>query len=86
MLCHHPSPQLCHTPPADTHAIADLDAGKLPEWTSKPVPPIAIAYWRLGEKATMRDLLLAIRADEAIHRDVNHTLAVLPEGVTNPFV
>jgi hypothetical protein len=34
----------------------------------------------------MRDVILAIRADEAGHRDVNHTLAGLERDQTNPFV
>ncbi len=33
----------------------------------------------------MRDLLLAVRADEACHSHVNHTLASLEEGARNPF-
>jgi len=33
----------------------------------------------------MEDLLLAIRADEAGHRHVNHTLASLESRDKNPF-
>jgi len=47
-----------------THCIDDIDAGKLPEWVGKAAPQIAVDYWRLGEGATMRDLFLAVRADE----------------------
>jgi len=68
-----------------THAIADLDAGKLPEWSDMPAPDIAVNYWRLGEGATMRDLLLAVRADEACHAHVNHTFSKLKEDSPNPF-
>lgn len=60
-----------------TTAIADLDAGKLPEWESMKAPKIAIDYWKLDKDAMWRDVLLAIRADEAIHRDVNHELAAM---------
>ncbi len=49
------------------------------------VPDIAIDYWKLGEKATMRDLLLSVRADEACHSHVNHTFAELGEDEKNPF-
>lgn len=35
-------------------------------------PKIAIDYWGLSEDATLRDVVLVIRADEAEHRDVNH--------------
>ena len=33
----------------------------------------------------MRDVILAIRADEAYHRVVNHTLSSLPLCAPNPF-
>jgi hypothetical protein len=33
----------------------------------------------------MRDVLLAIRADEAIHRDVNHAFADIGTSAANPF-
>ena len=40
-------------------------------------------YWKLPEAATLRDVVLVVRADEAHHRDVNHgfanTLSGLPE-------
>ena len=36
--------------------------------------------------ATMRDLILAIRMDEANHRDVNHTFAGLRRNDTNPMI
>jgi hypothetical protein len=73
-----------------TLAIADLEAGKLPLWTHKDfkVPDIAVDYWKMPEdKRTMRDLLLYIRADEAKHREVNHTLGNLDQNEDpNPFV
>ena len=69
-----------------TNAIKELEEGKLPEWSNAPAPPIAIAYWRLKPDATVLDLLLAVRADEAIHRDVNHVLAETDkEEGDNPF-
>ncbi|KAI9654632.1 MAG: Alternative oxidase, mitochondrial precursor [Bathelium mastoideum] len=55
--------------------LADLDAGKLPKWEKVAAPDIAVKYWNMPEgRRTMRDLLLYIRADEAKHREVNHTL------------
>ena len=48
-------------------------------------PPLSVTYWRLREGATMRDLLLAVRADEACHSHVNHTLSSLADGAKNPF-
>lgn len=47
---------------------------------------IAIAYWKLSPDATMRDVLLAVRADESNHRDVNHTFAGLQPNEVSPFV
>ncbi|PNH12106.1 Alternative oxidase, mitochondrial [Tetrabaena socialis] len=67
-----------------THALADIDAGLL--WKDKAAPPIAIQYWGLNKDATMRDVILAVRADEACHAHVNHTLSKLKPSEVNPFV
>ncbi|GAA6064106.1 hypothetical protein JCM10212_003669 [Sporobolomyces blumeae] len=69
-----------------THAIEALDRGEIPEWSDgkKAVPTVAKDYWRLSDNATMRDLLLAVRADEAGHRFVNHTLSNLEKDDFNP--
>ncbi|MEE4175268.1 MAG: alternative oxidase, partial [Xanthomonadales bacterium] len=55
-----------------TSYLAEIDAGKVP---NVPAPQIAIDYWRLGDNARLRDVVLAVRADEAGHRDRNHELA-----------
>lgn len=68
-----------------THAIDDLENGKIPEWKNMEAPFIAKKYWRLGEKADMRDLLLAIRADEACHNHVNAVFAEMSANDPNPF-
>jgi len=67
-------------------AIRALDQGLLPSWVNKPCPEIGIKYWRLKDDATMRDLLLHVRADEAQHRDVNHAFASLIADDPNPFI
>ena len=41
-----------------------------------PAPAIAIDYWRLPKDATLKDVIIVIRADEAHHRDVNHFASV----------
>lgn len=71
-----------------TRAIADIDAGRLPKWEKLEAPEIAVRYWNMPEgHRTMRDLLLYIRADEAKHREVNHTLGNLEQkDDPNPFV
>ena len=38
-------------------------------WSILPAPQIAKNYWRLSDNAMMRDVLLAVRADEANHRE-----------------
>lgn len=64
-----------------THYLAELDAGRSP---NVPAPAIARQYWKLPDDATLRDVVLVVRADEAHHRDVNHgfanELAGLPPG------
>ncbi|KAJ2559315.1 inducible alternative oxidase 2 [Coemansia sp. RSA 1933] len=52
-----------------THFIKEIDAGRI---ANVKAPDIAIAYWNLDETATLRDVVLAVRADEALHRDTNH--------------
>ena len=67
--------------------IAELDAGRLPQWENVAAPDIAVQYWNMPEgHRKMRDLLLYIRADEAKHREVNHTFANLDQtNDPNPY-
>lgn len=73
-----------------TLAVQDVEGGRLPNWSDPDfkIPDIAIDYWKMPEgHRTMKDLLLYIRADEAKHREVNHTLGNLKQDVDpNPFV
>ena len=52
--------------------LKELDEGRSP---NLPAPAIALHYWQLPEGATLRDVVLVVRADEAHHRDVNHGFA-----------
>ncbi len=52
--------------------LAEIDAGN---HANVPAPRIAIDYWKLPADATLRDVVVAVRADEANHRDVNHHFA-----------
>lgn len=63
-----------------------IDEGRLPGFTIPACPAIR-AYYRLPEAATLRDVFLCIRADEAHHREVNHTFADIANDKTalNPF-
>ena len=68
-----------------THYLAEIDEGRSP---NVPAPQIAKQYWGLPEGATLRDVVLVVRADEAHHRDVNHSfadeIAGLPERSVSP--
>jgi ubiquinol oxidase len=55
-----------------TSFLAEIDNGHIP---NGPAPAIAIDYWRLPKDATIRDVVMVVRADEAHHRDVNHFAA-----------
>lgn len=61
----------------------------LSAWKMERAPKIAIGYWKLGESGTVLDLMYAVRADEAEHRDVNHTMSDLHTNnnskVLNPY-
>lgn len=52
-----------------TAYLAEVDAGR---HENLPAPQIAIDYWQLPANARLRDVIIAVRADEAEHRDVNH--------------
>lgn len=69
-----------------TKCLADLDTGALPMWSKLAAPPIAVKYWNLAPDAMMKDVILAIRADEGHHRLVNHTFAnIHAHNGPNPY-
>ena len=55
-----------------TDYLAQIDAGNTP---NIPAPKIARDYYNLAEDATLRDVVIAVRADEQGHADVNHGMA-----------
>lgn len=55
-----------------TQYLAEIDAGR---HANPPAPQHAIDYWRLAPDARLRDIVMAVRKDEAGHRDVNHKMA-----------
>jgi len=57
----------------------------LATWRDDLAPAIGRAYWHMGETGTVLQLIKAIRADEANHRDVNHLAAGVRPGQINPF-
>ena len=55
-----------------TEYLNEIDNGTI---MNRPAPKIAIDYWNLGSDASLRDVVLAVIADEAGHRDKNHDFA-----------
>ena len=67
------------------HAIeASPEDSELGAWKTQLAPRIARSYWKLGPEGTILDLMYAVRADEAEHRDVNHLCSELKDGDPNP--
>ena len=52
--------------------LKEIDEGRSPNISA---PAIAKHYWKMPADATLRDVILLVRADEAHHRDVNHGFA-----------
>jgi hypothetical protein len=67
-----------------TSLIQDVDEGRLPKWKEAPAAEDAIRYWALAPDAKLRDVFVAIRADEVAHREFNHHFADM--GKNEPMV
>ena len=62
--------------------LASLESGAIP---NGPAPDTAVAYWNLAPGAQLSDMIMAMREDEAIHRDIHHAFAdALAEGRVLP--
>ncbi len=55
-----------------TEYLAGVDQGT---YANVAAPKLAIDYWQLAPDARLREVIIAVRADEAKHRDVNHQFA-----------
>lgn len=55
-----------------TSYLAQVDSGAA---ENVAAPQLAIDYWKLPADARLRDVIIAVRADEAKHRDINHSFA-----------
>ncbi len=64
-----------------TGYLAQVDSGAA---ENVPAPQIAIDYWKLPADARLREVIIAVRADEAKHRDVNHGFADALAGNPRP--
>lgn len=52
-----------------TEYLAGVDSGT---YATILVPQDAVAYWQLPSDARLREVIIAVRADETKHREVNH--------------
>lgn len=55
-----------------TEYLAGVNNGT---YADVPAPQVAIDYWNLAPDARLGDVIIAVRADEARHRDINHEFA-----------
>jgi ubiquinol oxidase len=55
-----------------TAFLEEIDAG---EFDNVAAPQLAIDYWKLAPDARLRDVVIAVRRDEAGHRDMNHYMS-----------
>ena len=55
-----------------TNYLEQIGAGRA---TNVAAPKLAIDYWKLPPDARLSDVVVAVRADEAHHREVNHRFA-----------
>jgi len=77
--------EACATYTKIIKAIEEAPEGSdLAKWRVEAAPQIGQSYWHLGEKGTVLDLMYAIRADEAEHRDVNHYASEMKKGDLAP--
>jgi len=60
------------------------EGSELAAWRTELAPEIGRSYWHLGENGTVLELMYAIRADEAEHRDVNHFASTMKKGDLAP--
>ena len=64
-----------------TEFLNEIDSGKI---KNEPAPEIAINYYNLPLHATLGDVVLRVREDEAGHRDVNHSYANILNDKSDP--
>lgn len=60
-----------------TVLLKDIDTpgSAVEHWKNIPVPEDILEYYNLPDGSSYRDVVLCVRADEACHRDCNHTFA-----------
>lgn len=76
----------CHTYVNTIHHVETPGTKLNAAWGKLPAPPLAMGYYHLPKGALWVDTLKCMMADEANHRDVNHTFADMKSDDPNPFV
>lgn len=62
--------------------LALIESGAI---ENRAAPESALTYWNLPPEARLKDMVLAMREDEAIHRDIHHAFAdALAAGLLLP--
>ena len=61
-----------------TECIEAIDNGPLSKWKTKPCSEEAAKYYELSSEATIRDMILAVRADAAISREIHRYYTEMP--------
>lgn len=78
--------EACHTYTTIIEKIETApESDPMSDWRTALAPRIARGYWHLGEGGTVLEMMYAIRADEAEHRDVNHVCSGLKADQPNPL-
>lgn len=80
-LAYLASPRFCHRfvgylEEEAVHTYTMMLEAQTSQWLlNTEAPAVAAEYYELGKEVKMRDVILSVRADESIHRDVNHRFA-----------
>ena len=64
-----------------TQYLEEVESGKI---ENVKAPKIAIDYWNLPLNSTLKDVIRVVRADEAGHRDLNHSYANILNNKEDP--
>ena len=59
----------------------DRKGGCMAHWKDRAAGKDAVDYYRFDNTATMRDVILAIRADETCHQESNHFFAEVDQSL-----
>lgn len=58
----------------------------LARWKTIPATKDEKLYYSLPDEASLMDVVMCVRADEVIHREVNHFIASIDENVDMEFM